>query len=150
MKVVVFDLDGTLLNIEHRVHHVRQKPKNWKAFNSLMHLDTPYEDMVEFLDSFWADFGPERHKIIFCTAREEVHRGVTEESIKKHIVPVWDGLYMRKEKDYRSDAIVKVELLQEIRKDHGNPWLWIDDRDRVVNALRENGIRVLQCRNGDF
>lgn len=32
--LVVFDIDGTLANIEHRLDYVRSKPKNWKAFDA--------------------------------------------------------------------------------------------------------------------
>jgi hypothetical protein len=32
--LIVFDIDGTLANIEHRLHHVRSKPKNWPAFDA--------------------------------------------------------------------------------------------------------------------
>ena len=47
MRTAIFDIDGTLANIEHRRHYVMNKPKNWKAFNSTMHLDTPYPEIVE-------------------------------------------------------------------------------------------------------
>ena len=29
---IIFDIDGTLLDISHRLRHIKQKPKNWKAF----------------------------------------------------------------------------------------------------------------------
>jgi len=32
MNVYVFDLDGTLANIDHRLHFIKTKPKNWPAF----------------------------------------------------------------------------------------------------------------------
>jgi predicted ATPase len=59
-------------------------------------------------------------------------------------------LYMRPAKDHRSDDIIKVELLQQIRSEFGNPHLWFDDRSRVVNAIRAEGVRVLQVAPGDF
>jgi hydroxymethylpyrimidine pyrophosphatase-like HAD family hydrolase len=34
MTLVVFDVDGTIANIEHRRAYVRTKPKNWKAFEA--------------------------------------------------------------------------------------------------------------------
>ena len=46
-KVIVFDIDGTLANIEHRRSFVATKPKNWKAFNAGIVNDTPHEDLVE-------------------------------------------------------------------------------------------------------
>ena len=32
--LVVFDIDGTLAKIDHRLGFVRSKPKNWKAFDA--------------------------------------------------------------------------------------------------------------------
>ena len=37
-KVIVFDIDGTLANIEHRRAFVATKPKNWKAFTAALIL----------------------------------------------------------------------------------------------------------------
>src|SRR5437764_14512996 len=28
----VFDIDGTLADLSHRLHHIEKKPKNWDAF----------------------------------------------------------------------------------------------------------------------
>ena len=60
------------------------------------------------------------------------------------------ALFMRKAKDYRKDSIVKVELLQQIREQWGEPFLWVDDRKQVVEAIRKEGVRVLQVAPGDF
>ena len=39
MNGVIIDLDGTLANVGHRVHHVQKEIKDKKAFNSLMGED---------------------------------------------------------------------------------------------------------------
>jgi hypothetical protein len=31
-EIVIFDIDGTLSDVSERVHHLRKRPKNWKAF----------------------------------------------------------------------------------------------------------------------
>ncbi len=62
----------------------------------------------------------------------------------------FDKLFMRSEKDYRADNIVKVELLAQIREQFGEPYLWFDDRKQVVDAIRAEGVRVLQVAPGDF
>jgi hydroxymethylpyrimidine pyrophosphatase-like HAD family hydrolase len=41
--IVIFDIDGTLANGDHRVKHVREKPKNWPKYNALMSKDTVHE-----------------------------------------------------------------------------------------------------------
>ena len=46
---IIFDIDGTLLNIQHRVHHLHKTPPDWKSFNSSMGGDRPIPEMVELL-----------------------------------------------------------------------------------------------------
>ncbi len=144
-RVIVFDIDGTLANVDHRRHWVASKPKNWAAWNAAMKHDTPHEDIVWLLDSLRQS----NTRIVICSGRGEETRAVTETWLWQNVGP-WDALYMRAEKDYRKDSIVKVELLQQIRKDYANPWLWVDDRQQVVDAIRAEGVRVLQVAPGNF
>jgi phosphoglycolate phosphatase-like HAD superfamily hydrolase len=144
-KVIVFDIDGTLANIEHRRAFVATKPKNWRAFTAGIPNDTPHQDIVDLVHLFM-DSG---HNIILCSGRGEESREVTEQQMDKFSV-TYHQLYMRPTKDHRSDDIIKVELLQQIRNDWGNPKYWFDDRQRVVDAIRAEGVRVLQVCDGNF
>jgi hypothetical protein len=57
---------------------------------------------------------------------------------------------MRKEGDYRSDDIIKKELLDEIVADFGKvPNIVFDDRPRVVKMWRENGVFVADVYQGE-
>lgn len=144
-KVIVFDIDGTLANIEHRRGFVASKPKNFKAFNAAIPQDTPHEEIVFLAKTFYE----QGNRVILCSGRGEESRGVTEVQMKDFGVR-FDKLFMRKLGDYRKDSIVKVELLADIRKEFGEPFLWFDDRKQVVDAIREQGVRVLQVAPGDF
>lgn len=144
-KVIVFDIDGTLANIEHRRSFVATKPKNWKAFNAGIVNDTPHEDIVWLARRLFVH----NTNVVLCSGRGEEQREVTEKQMKDFGV-TFDKLFMRPAKDHRPDDIIKVELLQQIRNEFGNPWLWFDDRTRVVNAIRAEGVRVLQVAPGDF
>ena len=145
-NVVVFDLDGTICNVNHRRHWVATKPKNWAAWNAGIANDTPNEDIVWMLNRF-LDEGNTR--IVLCSGRGSEHREVTEKWLKDNKV-YYDALYMRLAKDNRQDSIVKVELLDQIRQWEGEPILWVDDRQQVVDAIRAQGVRVLQVAPGDF
>lgn len=144
-KVIVFDIDGTLANIEHRRGFVASKPKNFKAFVAAIPLDTPYEDIV-FLAKTFYELG---HTVLLCSGRGEEEREVTVKQMENFGVK-FAKLFMRKSKDYRKDSLVKVDLLVEIRAEFGEPTLWFDDRQQVVDAIRAQGIKVLQCEPGDF
>jgi len=143
-KVIVCDIDGTVANLVHRRQYVASKPKNWRAFNAGMAQDTVYEDiqwMVTSL-SMYSD-------LVFCSGRGEEQRAVTEKWLADNKF-TYEGLFMRAKGDHRQDSIVKVELLEQIREKHGEPYLWIDDRQQVVDAIRAEGVRVIQVAPGDF
>jgi len=61
-----------------------------------------------------------------------------------------DFLLMRAEGDFRNDAIVKSELVDNHLSGNYDVIAHFDDRNRVVDALRAKGIKVLQVEPGNF
>lgn len=145
LKIVVFDIDGTLANTDHRKKYVATKPKNWAAWNAAMADDTVHEDIKDLLDTLRNSGST----IVICSGRGEETRGITEKWLADNHIR-YSAFYMRAEKDFRQDGIVKTELLDKIRSEWGEPDLWIDDRQQVVDAIRAQGVRVLQVAPGDF
>lgn len=143
--LVCFDIDGTLADVSHRVKYWREKPKNWNMFKSEMVNDTPIEPIVKIA----RDLAEQGHNIILCSGRSEESRKVTIEWMNKHRIP-FAKLYMRAEKDYRGDDIIKKELLDKIIEDWGKaPDIVFDDRPRVVKMWRENGVFVADVYQGE-
>jgi hypothetical protein len=142
--LICFDIDGTLADVSHRVHFWRQKPKNWNMFKSEMVNDAPIEQIVTIARTM-AFAG---HTVILCSGRSEDTRGWTEEWLLKHDVK-FEKMYMRAEKDFRGDDVVKLELLNQIVVDFGKkPDIVFDDRPRVVKMWRENGVFVADVYQG--
>jgi len=147
MSLVVFDLDGTLCNIEHRLGYVRTKPKNWAAFDAGIPNDRVNEPVAKV---YWSFLASGNHDIILASGRSERSRAATEEWISVNLISGYQKLYMRKADDYRSDDIVKNEIIDEIVADYGKlPDLWFDDRPRVVKAVRARGIFVFDVYQGE-
>lgn len=144
-KVIVFDIDGTVADNSHRTHWLMTKPKNWRAYDAGMADDGLHGDIAWLVQQQFAA----RNWIVFATGRSEDHKETTVNWLVKHEL-FHHGLFMRKSKDFRKDSIIKVELLQQIRQDFGNPFLWFDDRDHVVEAIRNEGVRVLQVKEGNY
>jgi uncharacterized HAD superfamily protein len=144
-KIIVVDLDGTLANLDHRIGWISSKPKNWRAFNAGIINDTVYTDISWLVSTLRS----QNNTIVICTGRSSDVREVTETWLKTHDIQ-YDAIFMRSFGDHRPDYIVKVELLEQIREHYGEPYIWLDDRDQVVNALRENGVRVLQVKPGNY
>ena len=146
MALICFDIDGTLANIEHRLDYVRSKPKNWKAFDAGIPND---KVNLPVADVFWA-MSYNQNTIILASGRNERSRQETEDWLTVSCLDSYDKLYMRKADDYRSDDIVKDEIIDEIVADYGKlPDMWFDDRPRVVKAVRKRGIFVFDVYQGE-
>lgn len=144
-KAVIVDLDGTLCDVEHRVHHVKSKPKNWDAFNQALDQDQPYFWCIELIAAM-KSYG---YKIYFVTGRGENYRKMTVDWLIQYNV-FYDELHMRKNQDFREDSEVKEEIyINEIEK-IAQVLFVVDDRKSVVERWRKLGLTCLQCAEGDF
>jgi hypothetical protein len=145
--LLCFDIDGTLANIEHRLDYVRSKPKNWKAFDAGIPNDKVNEPVAAI---FWAMMMRDNVDIVLASGRNERSRQATVDWLAANMLTGYQKLYMRKADDFRSDDIVKQEILDEIIADYGRkPDMVFDDRPRVVRMWRDNGIFVFNVYQGD-
>ena len=145
MKTWIFDIDGTLANTDHRNHYLHQKPKDWKSWSAEAPLDTPYWEIVDLVNAAHC-IGI---KVIVATGRMEKHREQTTKWLEDHKI-FYDHLYMRDDADFRDDNILKKEYLDDIRNKGYNPVMVFEDRDRVVDMWRANGIKCLQVQPGAY
>lgn len=142
-ELVIFDIDGTLADISERLHHIRTKPKNWSAFNQGIAQDKAIQSMVRLCNILYAA----GIHIVLCSGRNEANRPETVEWLEKHNVN-YHELLLRKDEDYRSDAIVKREILETM--DKTRILFVVEDRSRVVEMWRSEGLVCLQCAPGEF
>lgn len=87
--------------------------------------------------------------IIFVSGREEKYREKTVAWLKKYGLDD-NLLYMRPTGDMRKDDIVKEEIYKEKIEPFYNVSYVLDDRNRVVDMWRRNGLTCLQVAEGDF
>jgi len=143
MKAVIFDIDGTLSDPTHRLHHVKSKPYNWPAFFDAMGDDGCHKPIA------WLAQTLSRHvSIIVISGRPDSHRQQTRDWLIRHGIP-FDMLLMRKADDYRQDYIVKSEILDYILSEGYEILFTVDDRQQVVDMWRERGLTCLQARKDD-
>jgi predicted kinase len=141
-NAVIFDIDGTLADATHRLHWVTGGKRDWPAFFAAMNRDTVVKPIRALLWSLQRD-----NKIVLCSGRPEDYRETIEIWLSQNHIINTAALYMRAAGDYRSDHIVKAELLTKMREDGYEPWLAVDDRSSIVAMWREHGITCLQCRD---
>jgi FMN phosphatase YigB (HAD superfamily) len=140
--IVIVDIDGTLADIQHRLHFV-QGPgkKRWKQFFRAMDGDKPVEVVVRWVNSL-----PPEYKAILITGRNEEYRRETEAWLERHGVR-YSKLLMRRAGDRRPDTIIKRELLDQVGRERVA--FVIDDLPLVCEMYREYGLRVFQVRCGE-
>jgi predicted kinase len=140
---IVFDIDGTLSDPSHRLHHVTNGKRDWDAFFAGMGEDQPKDDVI-WLNRSIHEAYYEVIPILIVTARPENYRNETVSWLRTHHIG-FDHLYMRPAGDHRADDVVKSEILDQIIADGYRVRCWVDDRTRVVDKIRSRGITVLQC-----
>ena len=169
---IVFDLDGTLANGEHRQHFITGEKKNWDAFFEACDNDRPvwpaisvltalrhstdargYENIVEI----WSGRGRgENNSVLRKTMewfREDVRYNfhvMPAESLGYFNRTTYLPIRMRRHKDYTPDVELKRGWLNEARAQGREPQLVFDDRQKVVDMWRAEGIPCFQVAPGDF
>lgn len=154
---VIFDLDGTICDVEHRRHFVNKpkgEKKDWVGFFKGMTEDKPNGPVVQLARSLSAHYS-----IVFCSGRPDNYRKETLNWLEQYnllhlpdpyIVNVHAPLYMRLRNDSRQDDIVKEILLDFEILTRYKPAFMVDDRDQVVAMWRKRGYTCFQCAPGDF
>lgn len=139
---VIFDMDGTLADCTHRLHHIKNGNKNWPAFFDACVDDVPSKYVVILAHFIHAlrRVNNAAPALVICSARPSSHRPQTIEWLAEHKIP-WAILLMRAHGDMRPDVEVKKDMLDKIRNDMKFTVLFaVDDRPEVVQMWRDNGV----------
>lgn len=143
-QAFIFDIDGTLADGQHRIHHILTQPKDWDAYFATMEDDGLILHVAEVCKCI-----AEVYDVVYVTGRPEEYREPTRRWMRRHHLPS-GPLYMRPEGDRRNDDIIKIELLDRIRDNGYEVLMAFDDRSRVVRAWRAAGVPCAQVDDGEF
>ena len=144
-KGIIIDLDGTLADVSHRVHHVEKEVKDKKAFNQLMGKDSLNHWCYELMEAMRA----RGYKIIFITGRPEKYWDDTTAWLDRNKIS-YDELYMRPRTAKGTDDLVKKNIYENSIRNRIDIAFIVEDRLSVVRMWREIGLVCLQCDWGDF
>jgi hypothetical protein len=86
-------------------------------------------------------------RIVLCSGRNEKNRPETIDWLAQQRVQ-YHELLLRKDGDYRPDSVVKREILETM--DKSKILFVVEDRSRVVEMWRSEGLVCLQCAPGEF
>jgi hypothetical protein len=144
-RCYLFDIDGTVANLDHRLPYVERKPKDWRKFFDAVSKDLPIAHIIELA----RDLAEAGVPIVYVSGRSDECRADTLAWFSAHDLPL-GPLYMRRAGDRRPDHIVKAELLEQILRNGFLPSMAFDDRDQVVAMWRARGVPCAQVAPGNF
>jgi phosphoglycolate phosphatase-like HAD superfamily hydrolase len=136
--IAVFDIDGVLADVRHRLDLLASTPKQWDAFFAAA-VDDPLLADGAALVCTVAD----TEDIRYLTGRPESSRALTEAWLRRHDLPAGE-LTMRPDGDHRPARLFKVEQLRALRRGRTISRV-IDDDPEVVALLRDQGLPVQQA-----
>lgn len=141
-KAVIFDLDGTLADNNHRSPYDLDKCGE----------DTPKEMVIMYLKML----RQKGFKILTVSGRESgtkedptVYRRITQKWLLDHTSGS-DEHFQREQGDSRKDDIVKEEIFWANIASRYNVVQAVDDRTQVVEMWRRLGVECWQVDHGDF
>ena len=137
--LAVFDVDGVLADVRHRLRFVERSPKDWPSFFAAMADDTPLEVGIALVH----DQAAAGHEIVYLTGRNESYRGVTLAWMRDVGLPS-GRLLMRRDSDRRPARLVKPEALRRLART-GRVVAVVDDDAAVVDVLRRESWPVLHA-----
>ena len=142
--LAVFDIDGVVADVRHRLHHLRRH--SWHRFFDAADTDPLLAEGATLV----ADLGRE-HEIVWLTGRPDWLRTTTLDWLDGHDLPATE-LHMRPDGDYRPARVFKLEVLRRLRP-RGIAAL-VDDDLEVVDAALVAGYPAVLAdwvpRDGDL
>jgi phosphoglycolate phosphatase-like HAD superfamily hydrolase len=149
-KIVIFDLDGTLANIDAR-RALCIKPDGKMNFDKFfdpvnISLDLPIPQVIAMFHAMQKA----GHRVLIFSGRGSITRNATIGWLEANDIQP-DMLFMRPEGDYTpDDELKKMWLIEKMGVDPADVLCVFDDRDKVVAMWRSLGIQCFQCCPGDF
>lgn len=140
---VIFDVDGTLANVDPFLYHIRGGKKDYDAFHEASIDALPNVSVLEMLNNAAAD----GHAIVIVTARREHWRPHTSMWMAKNNIRS-HAMFMRGNDDYRPDYEIKKDILDRILSTW-NVVHAVDDNPAVIKLWEEHGITTTKIGTWD-
>ena len=152
MKNVIFDLDGTLALIDDR-RKISTKPNgkiDWDIFfdPKNIDLDKPNLPVIQVLKMF----KQQGFRIVILSGRLKTTKDATKRWLVLNGVP-FDVLKMRPDNNsfkFTPDDELKQWWLDTLFSDTSEIFAVFDDRQKVVDMWRRNGLTCFQVADGNF
>ena len=144
----IFDLDGTLSITGHRQHLLEGDSPDWDAFFEACEYDDPNTPVINTLKTLRMSGAD----IYIWSGRSSAVRKKTYKWLYDHdVLDCVMDIKMRKDGDFTPDDELKKQWLNDlIERDEQRLVAIFDDRDKVVEMWRSQGIACFQVERGSF
>jgi uncharacterized HAD superfamily protein len=139
----IFDVDGTLANVDPYLHLVRGSNRDYDAFHKASIDALPNIEVVEMLNDAVAD----KFAVLIVTSRKEKYRGLTSLWLERNNLRS-HALFMRADDDNRPDYEAKKDMLDKITE-HWDVFHAVDDNPNVIRLWEDNGIPTTKIGTWD-
>jgi hypothetical protein len=135
----IFDLEGTLTDCDHRIHHYENK--DWDAWNKSIVLDTPRLGIIKLLKVCRATANA-----FILTSKEERYKKLVDYWLEiNNLGDLSDFIFYKNDKfKNMSSPFYKLNSIKELMCRYGNPLMVFDDREDVVLHLIKNNIPAIK------
>ena len=130
-SLAVFDIDGVVADVRHRLHHLHGR-KSWSGFFRDAGADTLLEEGARLALDLAA-----RHDLVWLTGRPEWLRDLTASWLAEQGLPAGE-LILRPDGDYRPARVYKLGVLRRLRQ-RATVAAFVDDDAEVVAAAQAAG-----------
>lgn len=149
-ECVIFDIDGTIADNNHRLHYLTGPDKNWNLYNSEMHKDKAITAVLSKLKTL-----AKTKPIILLTGRPESKRNTTVKWLRdqgvgflfaNRLADLTKGyiyLIMRPDDNRDENHHYKSKEVEKIKRAGLKPVIAYDDDIKCRRMFRDFGIRVI-------
>jgi hypothetical protein len=134
-SLAVFDIDGVVADVRHRLKYLDRRPKDWPRFFAAADRDPVLAEGATLARAYAAS-----HVLVWLTGRPEHLRDLTAAWLRAADLPA-DLLFMRPPNDRRPARDFKARQLAQLAR-ASTIELVVDDDPAVVTRLRELGYPV--------
>lgn len=148
--LVIFDLDGTLANVEHRLHYIRPNPpidpetgKKVKRRYDLFHRACVDDTLIKPVAFFYRSFISNGDNVIVLSGRDDAVRQETEQWFHDNNLPLPTEMILKTGNQNVADVDQKSFQAVRLEKKYGRPIdMVFEDRLRVVSMWKKRGTFV--------
>jgi phosphoglycolate phosphatase-like HAD superfamily hydrolase len=132
--LAVFDIDGVVADVRHRLHHLHP-PRSWPDFFAAAAEDPLLPEGARLVNDLAGV-----HEIVWLTGRPAWLRDTTADWLARHRLPGTE-LHLRPGRDHRPARLYKVEVLRSLAA--RQVAAFVDDDPEVISAATTAGFAAV-------